>query len=79
MGSRWQRSSAARRGRPECGSGCNRSAIARFRRDAASGLWAQFWRDRNVRFHRDMLCPPSPHLATPLDEVSADPTGIFWG
>lgn len=44
-----------------------------------SGLWAQFWRDRNVRFHRDMLCPPSPHLATPLDEVSADPTGIFWG
>lgn len=65
--------------RPELGPTWSRFPVARFRYSAKTKLWALYWRDRNLRFHRYDLCPPSPHLAVLLDEVDRDPTGIFWG
>jgi Protein of unknown function (DUF3024) len=43
------------------------------------GRWRLYWPDRNRRWHlMDDVAP----AATPeplLDELDADPTGIFWG
>lgn len=56
-----------------------RSPIARLRFTKASGLWALYWRDRNLRFHEYDLAPPSASLDDLLAEVDRDPTAIFWG
>ena len=46
---------------------------------AARREWTPYWRDRNARFHRYDLVTPTADVATLIDEVTADPTGIFWG
>ena len=65
--------------RPDLGPGWSRHGVARLRYNASRGLWSLFWRDRNLRFHRYELCPPSAHVADLLAEIDRDPTGIFWG
>ncbi|WP_353962106.1 DUF3024 domain-containing protein [Micromonospora lupini] len=34
---------------------------------------------RNLRFHRYDHAPPSAAVNLLLEEISRDPTGIFWG
>jgi len=38
-----------------------------------------YWRDRHSKFHLYDRVAPTPTIQTLLDEVSADPTCIFWG
>jgi Protein of unknown function (DUF3024) len=52
--------------------------VAQLRYDAASHTWSLYWADRNGRWHRYEDLDPSA-LDDVLAEVSADPTGIFWG
>ena len=56
-----------------------RFPIARLRYLTARREWELFWRDRNSRFHRYDLAPPSPIVERLLEEIDADRTAIFWG
>jgi hypothetical protein len=40
--------------------------------------WSLYWADRNDHWHRYDDLDPGP-LDTVLNEIEADPTGIFWG
>lgn len=53
--------------------------IARLRYTVADRSWTLFWRDRNLRFHRYDGLAPTPRVGDLLDEISRDPTAIFWG
>lgn len=53
--------------------------IARFGYSASRREWTLYWRDRNLRFHRYERMAPVPDVSALLSEVTADPTGIFWG
>lgn len=53
--------------------------IARLRYTAARRLWELYWRDRNARWHRYDLTPPTVNVIALLGEVDRDPTCIFWG
>ena len=53
--------------------------VARFDYDAITGLWSLRWQDRNVRWHPYPRVEPSKDFQRLLDEVEADPVGIFWG
>ncbi|MFG1649641.1 DUF3024 domain-containing protein [Micromonospora sp. NPDC049275] len=53
--------------------------VAQLRYTATTGTWALYYRDRNLRFHRYDHAPPSAAVSLLLDEISRDPTGIFWG
>ncbi len=53
--------------------------IAQFRFDSINRSWALYWPDRNSRWHEYDDIMPSDDLDTLLDEVEADPTGVFWG
>ena len=53
--------------------------VAKFRYYVQRQVWVLYWRDRNQRWHRYERIPPSPAFDDLLNEVDADPTGIFWG
>ncbi len=53
--------------------------VARFRYFVGRRDWVLYWRDRNSRWHRYELVPPSKHFQDLLREVDDDPTCIFWG
>ena len=53
--------------------------IVRFHYTKARREWSTYWRDRNLRFHRFDLIPPSGQVEDLLGAVDADSTGIFWG
>ncbi|CAG0930419.1 hypothetical protein PLCT1_01373 [Planctomycetaceae bacterium] len=53
--------------------------IARFRHAAKTGEWTLFCADRNDRWHRYQGCEPTRRFEALLEEVSRDPTGIFFG
>ena len=53
--------------------------VAKFRYYVERQEWVLYWRDRNQRWHRYERIPPSPAFDDLLEEVDADPTGIFWG
>ena len=55
------------------------SPIARLRYTATDKRWTLYWRDRNQRFHRYDLLPPSNRVEDLLAELDRDPTCIFWG
>lgn len=38
-----------------------------------------YWRDRNLKFHLYDSVAPTPTIQVLLDEITADPTSIFWG
>lgn len=65
--------------RPEYGPEWTRFPIARLRYTKTRNEWSLYWRDRNLKFHEYDLAPPTPHIDDLLDEIDADPTGIFWG
>ncbi|MGH3327011.1 MAG: DUF3024 domain-containing protein [Streptomycetales bacterium] len=56
-----------------------RFPIARLRYTTSTALWSLYWRDRNLRFHRYDPVAPTASVEAVLDEVSRDPTAIFWG
>ncbi len=41
--------------------------------------WSLYWRDRNLKFHRYDRVASTPTIQVLLDEITADPTSIFWG
>ncbi len=53
--------------------------VARFRYSAAAGSWSLYCMHRDLKWHRYLSCGPAKRFETLLDEVQADPTGIFWG
>lgn len=53
--------------------------IARLRYNGRRGEWTLYWRDRNALWHRYDLIEPSSDVATLLNGIETDRTGIFWG
>lgn len=56
-----------------------RSPIARLRYVKVRKEWGIYCRDRNLKFHLYDRVAPTPNVETLLDEITADPTYIFWG
>jgi hypothetical protein len=56
-----------------------RFPIARLRHTKASGLWAIYWRDRNLKFHEYKGKRPSKNVQALLDHVETSGDPIFWG
>ena len=65
--------------REDFGPEWTRSPIARLRYVQRTGVWTLYWRDRNACWHRYDRVGPSARIEVLLDELDADPTGIFWG
>lgn len=55
------------------------SEVAKFRWIASRKVWQLFCKFRDDRWHGYEPFPESSTFAKLLDEVAADPTGIFWG
>lgn len=53
--------------------------VAKFKYVRSQGLWRLYCQHRDRRWHSYEALPASPSFARLLDEVAADPTGIFWG
>jgi hypothetical protein len=54
-------------------------AIAKFRYVGTQKLWRLYCQHRDLRWHSYEALPAAPSFKRLLDEVAADPTGIFWG
>jgi hypothetical protein len=65
--------------RADIGPEWTRLPVARMRYTKSNGTWALYYRDRNLRFHRYDLVPPTANINDLLNELDQDPTGIFWG
>ncbi|MEU4714480.1 DUF3024 domain-containing protein [Micromonospora purpureochromogenes] len=65
--------------RADMGAEWTRLPVARLRYTKSTGTWTLYYRDRNVRFHRYDLIPPTSTMADLLAELDRDPTAIFWG
>ena len=53
--------------------------VAQLRYEPPTGNWALYWRNRNERWFRYPDVDPSKDIRSLLNEIDADPTGIFWG
>ena len=53
--------------------------IAQFRYDVKSGKWTLYCADRNSRWRLYYFVEPTKNFDLLLQEVSKDPTCIFWG
>lgn len=56
-----------------------RLPIARLEYKGSDGTWTLYWRDRNSKFHLYETIAPTRSIDDLLNEISADPAGIFWG
>ena len=56
-----------------------KSPVARFRFDAATGLWSLYWQDRNGLWRRYEDLAATRNLESLISEVDRDPISIFWG
>jgi len=54
-------------------------AVAKFRYVGTQNVWRLYCQHRDLRWHTYEALPEAPHFKKLLDEVAADPTGIFWG
>lgn len=54
-------------------------AVAKFKYVATQRLWRLYCQHRDLRWHQYQLRPTAGRFDTLLEEVHADPTGIFWG
>lgn len=61
------------------GSEWTRFPIARFRYVKVRKEWSLYWRDQHLKFHLYDRVAPTLSIENLLDEVTADPTYIFWG
>jgi hypothetical protein len=53
--------------------------VAQIRYDAKSAMWTLYCSDRNEKWHEYQSIPTKKNLDKILEEIDADPTGIFWG
>lgn len=53
--------------------------VAKFTYVSTRREWRLYCQHRDRKWHAYQACPASSSLAKLLDEVDADPTGIFWG
>lgn len=53
--------------------------VAKFRYVGTQREWRLYCQHRDLRWHAYQARPASSSFAELLDEVDADPTGIFWG
>ena len=65
--------------REDFGHDWTRFPIARLHYTKASGLWALYWRDRNLKYHRYDRLHPSPQVQDLLDYLDTHADPIFWG
>lgn len=56
-----------------------RSRVAQLRYTPLTGLWTLYYCDQRDRFQLYPDAAPRRTLERLLDEIDADPTGIFWG
>ena len=63
---------------PELGADWTRQPVARLRFVTSTRRWMLQWPDRRGRWHNHDVAP-TPTLQELIDEIEADPTGIFWG
>ena len=56
-----------------------RFPIARLRYTKSTGLWAIYWRDRNLKFHEYHRKRPTKNLQALLDHIETSGDPIFWG
>ena len=61
------------------GSDWTRFPIARLHYTKATGLWAVYWRDRNLKYHRYQPLEPSLQIQDLLDYLDSGADPIFWG
>lgn len=64
--------------KPEWGTEWTRAPVAQLRYDDAAGTWSLYSSDRNERWHAYPM-RATRQVARLLNEIEADPTGIFWG
>jgi hypothetical protein len=64
---------------PDMGTEWTQVKVAQFRFDETRKMWSLYWSDRNGRWHPYDDVDPSPDIGDLLDELDADPTGIFFG
>jgi hypothetical protein len=65
--------------REDFGPDWSSTKVAQLRFDPASQAWALYCSDANGRWLRYTDLEPSKGVRSLLDEIDADPTGIFWG
>jgi hypothetical protein len=53
--------------------------VAKFRYVGTHRRWRLYCQHRDRRWHAYEALPAASNLERLLDEVAADPTGIFWG
>lgn len=53
--------------------------VAKFKYVTAQQTWCLYCQHRDLRWHVYMALPEARTFEKLLDEVAADPTGIFWG
>ena len=53
--------------------------VAKFTYVATQRVWKLYCQHRDSRWHSYEALPRARKFDTLLDEVAADPTGIFWG
>lgn len=56
-----------------------RFPIARLRYTKSTGVWAIYWRDRNLKFHEYKRKRPSRNVLSLLDYIQNSGDAIFWG
>lgn len=54
-------------------------AVAKFKYVGTKREWHLYCQHRDLRWHRYQALPAARNFERLLDEVDADPTGIFWG
>jgi hypothetical protein len=64
--------------RPDFGPDWSSVKVGQLRYEPA-GAWALYCSDRNGRWFRYLDAEPSNDIRSLLNEIDADPTGIFWG
>jgi hypothetical protein len=53
--------------------------VAKFKYVGTRRHWRLYCQRRDLRWHEYEALPAARSFERPLDEVDADPTGIFWG
>jgi len=54
-------------------------SVAKFKYVETRRSWRLYCQHRDLRWHTYQSLPAAARFETLLDEVAADPTGIFWG
>jgi hypothetical protein len=64
---------------PDVGSEWSEVKVAQLRYDEGPAAWSLFCSDRNGRWWEYDEVGPTKEVGRLLNEIDADPTGIFWG